>query len=360
MTPNFRNSLLLILPLILLTYVPCGSYLASACKAATQEQEAPKSSASQSPELAKAAQQTPPNKSEKKASSATQPALSPLISAVELKALIESEDESVRVLEPATEPKDFLKGHIPTARFLHWVTDMTDANKRELYTNLSPVQFGKLMNKLGIENDSRIIIYDRLSSRLSTRLFWTLKYFGHEKVQVLDGGHKAWTSKFAQTIETDETSDFKVSNYNVGDPISKLLAEMAFVEKHLNDPKTKFIDGRPVDQFKGAVPGKVFHTDKRHSKNGHIPNAINIFWKDNFDENGKFKTSTQLRELYQNAGIQSDQCVVTYCNEGLHAAPPWFVLTQLLGYENVKLYDSSLAEWANCEKPMDVTAEQEK
>ena len=56
--------------------------------------------------------------------------------------------------------------------------------------------------------------------------------------------------------------------------------------------------------------------------------------------------------LYKNAGIKPDQCVVTYCNEGLHAAPPWFVLTQLLGYKDVRLYDSSMAEWANSENPM--------
>lgn len=360
MIPNVRKRSLLILTLVLLTYFTVGQCLDS-LSAATQEDQAFGNSFSvdsqvpQSSKPSNAMQLPLQNGPEKPAGTAVQSAVSPLITAAELKALIDA-DESVRLLEPATNNEAFLKGHIPTAQFLHWVTDMTAPENREQYNNLNSVQFGKLMNKLGVENGSRIVIYDRLSSRLSTRLFWTLKYFGHEEVQVLDGGHAAWTSKFKQTSDTVK---FIPTNYKVGEPISKMLAEMAFVEKHLNDPSTKFVDGRPVKQFTGEVVGKIFHTDKPHPRNGHIPNAVNIFWKDNFDENGKFKTSNQLRALYQNAGIQTDQCVVTYCNEGLHAAPPWFVLTQLLGYEKVKLYDSSMAEWAKSKNPMDMTVEQQ-
>ena len=290
-----------------------------------------------------------------KAKTETDRSLSPLISADELKALIDADDGSLRIVEPARSAEGYLAGHIPSAQYLHWVTDMTDPENTERYTNMGKAQFGKLMVSLGINNQSRIVIYDRLSSRLSTRLFWTLKYFGHENVQILDGGHDAWSSKFKQSTEKVK---FGKTKYEVPKPRADILAEMDFVKKHLDNPKTRFIDGRPAEQFKGEVAGRVFHTNVPHSRKGHIPNAINIFWKDNFNDKGVFKSKEELMSLYKNAGIKPDQCVVTYCNEGLHAAPPWFVLTQLLGYKDVRLYDSSMAEWANSENPM-ATAKEE-
>ena len=292
-----------------------------------------------------------PQEDEKKKESETKKdTLSPLISAKELKALIDADDGSLRIVEPAKSSKDYMAGHIPSAQYLHWVTDMTDPESTERYTILSKEQFGKLMVGLGINNQSRIIIYDRLSSRLSTRLFWTLKYYGHQQVQILDGGHQAWSS--SKFKESTEKVKFGESKYDVPKPRAEILAEMDFVKQHLEDPKTKFIDGRPAEQFKGEVVGRVFHTNQPHPRKGHIPNAINIFWKDNFNDKGLFKSKDELMALYKDAGIKPDQCVVTYCNEGLHAAPPWFVLTQLLEYKDVRLYDSSMAEWANSDHPM--------
>lgn len=286
-----------------------------------------------------------------KSDSTTEVPVSPLITAQELKTLVEADDETLRILEPARNNKDYLAGHIPKAQFIHWLTDMTDPKSREQYNNLKADQFGKLMKKLGVSNESRIVIYDRLSSRLSTRLFWTFKYYGHESVQILDGGHKAWSSKFKLS---SDAVNFEEAHYLLGKPRTEILAEMEFVEEQLDNANTKFVDGRPPKQFKGEVVGRVFHTNKPHPRKGHIPKARSVFWKDNFREDGTFKSPDELRALYQHAGIKPDQCVVTYCNEGLHAAPPWFVLTQMLHHKNVKLYDSSMAEWAHSKNPMDV------
>ena len=280
---------------------------------------------------------------------------SPLITADQLKSLIDAGDKSLRILEPATSTEGYSAGHVPNAQFVHWVTDMTNPENRELYNNLTADQFAKLMKKLGIGNESRIVIYDRLSNRLSTRLYWTMKYYGHDKVQVLDGGHFAWGSKFKQSKEIVK---FEQVDYKLGKPNTEILAEMKFVKEQLNNPDARFVDGRPPEQFKGKVPGRVFHTNQPHPRLGHIPKATNIFWNDNFKKDGSFKSKDELRTLYQNAGIKPDQCVVTYCNEGLHAAPPWFVLTQLLGYKNVKLYDSSMGEWTKTKNPMAVIVEE--
>jgi thiosulfate/3-mercaptopyruvate sulfurtransferase len=127
-------------------------------------------------------------------------------------------------------------------------------------------------------------------------------------------------------------------------------------QKHLHDTNVKLIDGRPADQFSGEQPGTVFHTGKEHKHRGHIPGAVNVFWKDNFNPDGTFKSKQELKKLYANAGVAADQCVVTYCNEGLHAAPPWFVLTEILGYDDVRVYDDSMSEWGNSDQPTETSA----
>ncbi len=278
--------------------------------------------------------------------------VSPLITADELKKLIAMDDPNIKILEPGKTPVDFSSGHPPRAQFVHWVNDMTDSENLERYNNPKAGQFAELMSKLGIQNDDRIVIYDRMDSRLSTRLFWTLKYYGHKQVQVLDGGFAAWKSKsFALTRDSLRISK---SKYSVSTMQEELLAEMELVESQLDDPNTMLIDGRPPEQFSGKLPGRVFHTDKPHSRKGHIPGAVNVFWKDNFNADGTFKSANELRSLYENANVKPSNNVITYCNEGLHAAPPWFVLTQLLDYENVRLYDSSMAEWAKSKHPLKI------
>ncbi len=277
--------------------------------------------------------------------------IAPLIAADELRQLVEANSPGVKILEPAKSPEDFSQGHLSGAQFLHWVDDMTDNENAERYNKPKAEQFARLMSKLGIHNDDRIVIYDRLDSRLSTRLFWTLKYFGHKKVQVLDGGLEVWNSKsFPLSKEVAEVVE---SQYRVESVQHELLAEMELVESQRQDPNTRLIDGRPEAQFSGEQPGRVFHTHEAHSRKGHIPGAANIFWKDNFNEDGTFKSVKELRSLYANADVKPANGVITYCNEGLHAAPPWFVLTQLLNYENVRLYDSSMAEWADSKHPLE-------
>ena len=141
--------------------------------------------------------------------------VSPLITVDELQKLIDTNAPGIKILEPATDLAAFSKGHLPRAQYVDWVKDMTDPKYVARYNNPTADQFTQRMSKLGISNDDRIIIYDRLNSRLSTRLFWTLKYFGHEKVQVLDGGYSLWKSKSLPfSTGTSETiaSKYKITS----------------------------------------------------------------------------------------------------------------------------------------------------
>jgi len=172
---------------------------------------------------------------------------------------------------------------------------------------------------------------------------------GHDRVHVLDGGFNVWKAKFelSQENTVPAPSQFKVTK-----PKDSMIADMGLVKEKLNAPNCCLVDGRPEEQFSGEKPGVVFHTGKQHSRKGHIPGAKNVFWKDNFNPDGTFKSVAELKTLYREAGVLPDHDVITYCNEGLHAAPPWFILTEMLDYKNVRLYDSSMAEWAESDQPM--------
>lgn len=280
----------------------------------------------------------------------SQEEISPLITAGELQKLIDSKPADLKVLEPGTSSRTYSQGHLPDAMFLHWVNDMTDLANAEKYNKPDAETFTKLMSKLGIRNSDRVVIYDRFTSRLSTRLFWTLKFYGHEKVQILNGGFAAWHSKSLK-LTTDSPAVVQ-SDYKVTTTQEEIFAAMELVETQRKQADVRLVDGRPAAQFSGAEPGKVFHTNKAHARKGHIPGAANVFWQDNFNADGTFKSAVELRKLYKDVNIEKDNRVITYCNEGLHAAPPWFVLTQLLEFKDVRLYDSSMAEWSQSTNPM--------
>ena len=278
--------------------------------------------------------------------------MKPLISVAALAQKMEAGDE-ICLIEIGNKRKRYDKGHIKGAHFLHWTKDIIDPKRYNRYNVLEQASLEALMSKLGVANDSHIVVYDRFSSRLSTRMCWTLKFWGHDNVQVLDGGFAKWSS--SRQPVTDVVPKVEVTNYQVKTTRHELRVDAQRVEELLSSSSGTLIDGRPVKQFTGEESGTVFHTGKQHQNKGHIPGAINIPWKDNFKKDGTFKSVLELKEMYHQSGMDSDGPIVTYCNEGLHAALPWFVASALLDCENVSIYDDSMAEWANSDRPIQLS-----
>lgn len=262
---------------------------------------------------------------------------------------LESEIKSnpkLRIIDLAFRQTNYKSGHIPGSVFLDWRSDIIDSENTNLYRLPNRQAMETLLSRIGIENDTLVVLTDNMANRASVRMYYTLKYFGHHDVRVLNGGTRIWDAS-GRSLTTDipktTPSQYKISRTN-DDYFVKLEA----VQKAI-DSKQQLIDGRPVDQFSGKVPGKVFHTNKAHKRLGHVPNSINIPWQENLNKDGTFKSLKQLRELYSSHGIDVDGEVITYCNEGLHAAMPWFILRELFGNQEIRLYDDSMAEWANRE-----------
>ena len=264
-------------------------------------------------------------------------------------------NDKIRVLDLALRNTNYKLGHIPGAVFLDWRKEIIDTEKDHLYRLPSKPQFEKLMSKAGIGNDSMVIVADNTKNRMAVRMFFTLKYFGHKNVRILDGGTTAWKASGKEL--SIELPKVKPASYKVSKTNEQFVVSLKAVEQAIGKD-VALIDGRPLKHYTGEVPGKTFHKNQPHKRKGHVPGAVNIPWEQNMNADSTFKSLDELRDLYDSHGIDTDTKVITYCNEGLHAAMPWFVLTQLLGNSQTTVYDDSMAEWANTEKqPLKVGAE---
>lgn len=259
-------------------------------------------------------------------------------------------DESVRVIEIGKRDS-YASGHLPHSFFVDWIVDITDHELPERYNILPRERFEDLMGRLGVTPTTTLVLYDKFESRLSTRMFWTLRYYGHQPIKILDGGARAWVESGRPL--SAEVPTVRPTVYEVELVEPKLRAKRQFIRNRLDRTRLVLIDGRPSEQYTGEEPGAVYHTGTQHARLGHIPEAINVPWKQNLTPDGRFKSVNELRKIYISRSVINGPTIVTYCNEGLHAAHPWFVLTELLGYDNVRLYDDSLSEWANTtDEPM--------
>ena len=249
------------------------------------------------------------------------------------------------VLSLGSTLESYRQAHIATARFIDWTQDISDQSKPALFNVLTPDAFELLMQRLGIDVDSTIVLYDNMTSRLSTRMFWMLRYYSHKKIHILDGGRDAWSRSGREFVSTKSSiipSKYKITTIN-----NAFITNKSYIESRLTDKNFTLVDGRPRDQYTGEVIGRTFHNSIAHKYPGHIYGAQSVPWQDNFNEDGTFKSALELQEIYGIHGVDNSKTIVTYCNEGLHAAPPWFVLKEILGYSDVRLYDASMAEWAN-------------
>lgn len=224
---------------------------------------------------------------------------------------------------------EYEKGHIPTAVNVnlfnyHWLDT----------TREGVIAFQKQMMNLlsitGVNRTSTVVFYDDISGMSAARGVWLLNYFSHKHAFMLDGGFKKWT-EFDLPIET-KTNGFKPTKFD-GKINRKILVGYEYLKENLN--RVKLIDTRSKEEYSGKV--------MRAARKGHLPNAINIDWGLNINEDGTMKKLDELERLYP---FPKNAEIVTYCQGGYRAANS-FVALKLLGFKNVKVYLGSWGEWGN-------------
>jgi len=227
---------------------------------------------------------------------------------------------------------EYSDGHIPHAVNLdlfafHWA----DTSREGIKTFNK--QMTKMLSNAGVSYDKRIIFYDDESGIFAARGVWLLEYLSHKNVAMLDGGMSKW-KKDGYVIEK-RPNHYKPIRFKPKiNP--KVLATYRYVLDSISNPKIKIVDARTKDEYTGK--------SVRAAKAGHIPNAINVDWRDNLAKDGRFKSSEALTKLY--GKIRSDDEIICYCQGGYRAANDYLAL-KILGYKKLRVYLGSWYEWGN-------------
>jgi len=255
------------------------------------------------------------------------------------------EDHNIRVIEidPAPLPPNNI-GHIPNSIALDWKIDFWDKTRRDFVTGRD---FQNLMERAGIANDTTVICCS-LVRQFATYLFWFLKYNNHQKAKALNGGLEKWISdKLPLTSEFKGLGRTAISRYRTENPNASLRVFRDYVLKNLLNEDVILADARTPQEYTGELINVPELPQEGSLRAGHIPGAKHVFFEENFQPDGRFKPTKELNQIYISRSITPDKEIITYCRSGHRATVTWFVLSHLLSYPNVKVYDGSWTEWGN-------------
>jgi thiosulfate/3-mercaptopyruvate sulfurtransferase len=237
----------------------------------------------------------------------------------------------------------FAAGHLPGAQFVHLDDDLSDKSRgpngefRGRHPLPDRSKFIATLRRLGINDDTQVIAYDAQGGMFAARLWWMLRWIGHQSVAVLDGGIAAWsalnlplsTEPAAKVPGTLNDSKSLVSTVSATDLVAN-------IEK----PLLTVVDARAPDRFRGE-------NETLDPVGGHIPGARNRFFKDNLQADGKFKPADQLRAEFA-AIIDTASTSVMQCGSGATACHNLLAL-EVAGLPGAALYPGSWSEW--CSNP---------
>jgi thiosulfate/3-mercaptopyruvate sulfurtransferase len=251
------------------------------------------------------------------------------------------DDDSIRIVEVDENPALYAEAHIPGATGFDWQRDLQDQVKRDF---LSPEEFGDLFGSRGISNDHTVVLYGDRNNWFAAYTYWYLKYYGHDKVKLVNGPREKWITEGRPT--TSEVPSYPATTFTAkpGDPA--LRAHRDEVLQSLGNG-TVLVDVRSPQEYSGELIAMAGYEQEGAQRGGHIPGAKSIPWAQAVAEDGTFKSADQLRELYNSKGALTGEPIIAYCRIGERSAHTWFVLHELLGEDDVKNYDGSWTEWGN-------------
>ncbi|MDL1900627.1 sulfurtransferase [Anaerolineae bacterium CFX9] len=250
--------------------------------------------------------------------------------------------DNIRLIEVDVDTTQFATGHIPGAVAFNWQSQLQDNIQRDI---ISKEDFEKLLSSVGVSNDTHVVLYGDNNNWFAAYAFWLFKYYGHEKVSLLDGGRKKWLAENRE-VTTEETS-YPPTHYTVQSINTDLRADRDYVKARLEKADFGLVDVRSPAEYTGEIiaPPGMTETAQRP---GHIPGARNIPWAQAVAEDGTYKSREELLALYGAKGVTPDlPDVVAYCRIGERSSHTWFALKYILGFENVRNYDGSWTEWGN-------------
>jgi len=280
-----------------------------------------------------------------------------LISASELIALRQAGtphlvfDCSFELMNPAAGEEQYRQAHIPGAVYAHLDHHLSDKLSPDASGRWQPhpdaasggrhplpsrERFAAWLSSVGLANTMQAVVYDRQGANYCGRLWWMLKWAGHDAVAVLDGGLPAWLGAGGDVVDGTEAGHFQ-SHFRLGPPLRR-LATTADVAAQLGDNAQTIIDARAAPRYRGEV-------EPLDPVAGHIPGALNRPFNLNIDADGKFKPAAQLREEFEQLLAGRDPAsVVHHCGSGVSAVPN-VIAMEVAGLGPSALYAGSWSEW---------------
>lgn len=253
------------------------------------------------------------------------------------------DDPSVVVVESDEDVLLYDTGHIAGAVKIDWHNDLNDDVIRDY---LDAESFAELMSQNGISPDSTVVFYGDNHNWWAAYALWVFSLFGHADLRLLDGGRAKWVAE-SREITMDKVVRPR-TEYPV--PTRNDLPIRAFLDDTVahSSASLPLIDVRSPEEFTGARMHMPDYPNEGALRGGHVPGAANVPWKMAANDDGTFRSVDELREVYEaGAGLSADDDVITYCRIGERSSHTWFVLTHLLGYEQVRNYDGSWTEYGN-------------
>jgi len=242
-----------------------------------------------------------------------------------------ADDPEYRLVEVST---TYDESHIPGAVELDPGREFSDAGGR---TVPEKERLASILGERGITADSTVVLYSDDFNQFAAFVYWTLKYYRHRDVRLLNGGKHYWTENGYPTTGVEPTAT--PVEYDIQPPDEHLRAYRGDVQDALS-ADVSLVDVRSPEEYYGeaSVPARA---------SGHIPRTINVEWTSVVRECGRFEHREALERPFAEAGVDGSDEVILYCNVGERSALVWFALSELLGYPHVRNYDGSWSEWGN-------------
>lgn len=232
--------------------------------------------------------------------------------------------------------KAYRKDHIVGAVYFHLDQDLSGVKKRHGGRHPLPdaSQFAAKASEKGIGSDTTVVAYDDQNGAMAARLWWLLRYFGHRKAFILDGNYRRWKKEgypVSNEIPIVQPRRFVVSTHD------EMIVNRNEVLQKCHTAHTAIVDSRAPERFRGEK-------EPIDPVAGHIPGAVNLFWKENYDNDGRLKKEDELKQRFH--GLTDRREVIVYCGSGVTACANVLAMTEA-GLHNVKLYPGSWSDWCS-------------
>ena len=235
--------------------------------------------------------------------------------------LSEINDRDIRIIDVRS-PKDYVQNHIHNSVNLPLL---------ELLSNNSPQHLVKLIQSLGIDDDTYVVVYDNTFGALASRLVWNLLYIGHNNVSLLDITYDKWKLSGYEIDSKNIDFGTRLHTLHINNDILSTIDDL---EKKIDNDNTVILDNR----------------ERLNFLEQHIPNAINIPYKIFASSNKILKPQDELIKIFENRNIKNNSEIITYCGSSGTLSGLAYNALKSIGFEHVRLYANSFKEWKKLHK----------